>query len=91
MPENTDQQGDQGDGGRGRRASAAAEGVGAAPRVAVLSVGYFTHRDPILGGERDRVGVVLAVGDRLQVAPIEHYRIEIDPAEFEPITPDDLS
>jgi hypothetical protein len=74
-----------------RRASAAAEGV-AAPDVKVLSVGYFTHRDGILGGARERVGVVAEVGDGvLHVIPLEHYRVQVDPAEFEPLTPDDLA
>jgi hypothetical protein len=77
-------------GGR-RRASAAAEGVAAA-EVKVLSVGYFTHRDHILGGAHERVGVVVAAEDGvLHVAPLEHYRVQVDPAEFEPLTPDDLA
>jgi hypothetical protein len=82
---------DAGGGGR-RRASAAAEGVGA-PDVKPLTVGYFTHRDHILGGSHERAGVVAEVGDGvLYVIPLEHYRVEIDPAEFEPLTlPDDLA
>jgi hypothetical protein len=78
---------DTNSGGGRRRASAAAEGVGAPAAPEVLTVGYFTHRDPILGGSRERLGVVVAVdGDRLHVVPLEHYRVEVDPAEFEPVT-----
>jgi hypothetical protein len=78
----------QGGGGR-RRASAAAEGVGAVPEV--LTVGHFTHRDRIFGTERERVGVVVKVGEKLLVAPLDHYRLEVAPADFIPITPDDLT
>lgn len=60
-------------------------------KVSVLTVGFFRHRDPILGSELDRAGVVVKVGDRLLVTPLEHYRVEVDPAEFEPLTPDDLA
>jgi hypothetical protein len=71
-----------------RRASAAAEGVNAAP--AVLTVGHFPHRDRLLGGERERLGVVVAAGDTLEVIPLEHYRVHVDPAEFVPLAADDL-
>jgi hypothetical protein len=88
--ETTDQSSSSTDTGGRRRASAAAEGVGAVP--AVLTVGYFTHRDHILGGARERVGVVAEVTDGvLQVIPLDHYRVQVDPAEFEPLTPDDLA
>jgi hypothetical protein len=83
---------DAGGGGR-RRASAAAEGVGAPSAVKPLTVGYFTHRDRILGGSHERAGVVVGSDEdgTLHVVPLEHYRVQVDPAEFEPLSADDLA
>jgi hypothetical protein len=57
---------------------------------ALLTVGHFRHRDRILGEESDRFGVVVAIGDALQVYPLERYTVSVDPGEFTPLKPDDL-
>jgi hypothetical protein len=57
---------------------------------ALLTVGHFRHRDHILGGEHDRFGVVVGTGDALEVYPLERYTVQVDPAEFHPLKPDDL-
>jgi hypothetical protein len=44
--------------------------------VAVLDVVEYCHRDPILGGERRQLGVVVAVdGQAVDVVPLEGYRV----------------
>lgn len=90
--ETTEQQPEQQQGGGRRRASAAAEGVGAAAAVEPLTVGYFTHRDPILGGETERAGVVAEVdGDVLHVIPLESYRVQVAAADFVSIAVSDAA
>lgn len=57
---------------------------------AVLTVGHFRHRDPLLGFEHDELGVVVKAGEVLTVRPLREHYLQVDPAEFTPLTADDL-
>ena len=60
-------------------------------KVKRLTVGHFKHRDPILGGEHDRFGVVVEVGDGvLRVRPLAEHSVQVDADGFSPISADDV-
>jgi hypothetical protein len=62
------------------------------PKAELLTVGHFRQRDHILGGEHDRYGVVTHVRDGVYtVRPLADHEVDVDAAEFTPLTPDDVT
>jgi hypothetical protein len=61
-----------------------------APKVDVLTVGNFERVDPITGGTDAGIGVVVQVGDVLYVAPVAAHLVQVDPADFAPLSADDI-
>jgi len=77
---------------RGQSEDQVDEQPAAAPaNVDVFTVGKFTRRDPVTGGIDAGVGVVADVGDGvLRVWPLGNYHVQVDLADFSPLTADDL-
>lgn len=60
------------------------------PAVEVLSVGTFTFHDELLGETVTGVGVVREVGQVLQVRPLAGHYVQVNPADFTPLSADDV-
>jgi hypothetical protein len=59
-------------------------------KVDVLTVGTFTHHDALLGRDHTVLGVVAKVGEVLTVRPLEARYMQVDPADFTPLSADDV-
>lgn len=71
-------------------AEQAAAEQAAAAGVDVGTVGAFTRVDPITGGTDAGVGVVVQVANVLFVAPLAGHWVQVDPADFQPLTAADF-
>jgi hypothetical protein len=75
-----------------KAAAEKAEKVKAAQKVDLLTVGHYRRKDPILGFDHDEFGVVTSVGDGiLTVRPLREHEHQVDPADFTPLSPDDVA
>lgn len=64
-----------------------------APKVKLLDVVEYRHKDTILGHDFTHVGVVVrdaSDGGSIAVRPLENRHLEVDPADVTPISADDL-
>jgi hypothetical protein len=59
-------------------------------KVDVLTVGTFIHHDALLGRDHTVLGVVAKVGEALTVRPLEARYVQVDPADFTPLSADDV-
>lgn len=59
--------------------------------VEVLDVVEYNHEDPILGGERKELGVVVAIeGQAVHVVPLAGHRVQVTPADVKRLAVDDV-
>jgi len=68
------------------------EGGSATQRaVDVLDVVDYLHRDPILGGERRELGVVVGVdGQGVDVVPLTGHRVRVKADDVKRLSADDV-
>ena len=59
--------------------------------VGVLDVVEYTHTDPILGGERRELGVVVGVDDQgIDVVPLAAHRVRASAGDAKRLSVDDV-
>lgn len=81
-PDETPDSGGQGGSGRSGRGAA---------KPSLLAVGTFTFHDQQTGEDVEGVGVVSSARDGvLVVRPLAGHYLEVDPAEFTPLSADDV-
>jgi len=74
-----------------RAAAEKAAAKKAAGEVSVLDVVEYVHQDPILGGERRELGVVVGVeGQAVHVVPLAGHRVQVTPDDVKRLTADDV-
>jgi hypothetical protein len=62
-----------------------------APKLEVLDVVEYRHRDPLLGGQHRAAGVVWAVRDgAVAIRPLSPHSVDVDPADVRPLSADDV-
>lgn len=62
-----------------------------APKLDVLDVVEYRHRDRVLGGEQRATGVVWAVRDgAVSIRPLAPHSVDVNPADVKPLSADDV-